>query len=163
MEQQVCSPWYPLSSWPADRFADLDPTQEYSKAQLAHYAPDPEKHKRFLPRLSRKERGSYALPEVEEEFLEEVCIISVVVASVCVRAWSDGPGLRRAWVPARKACTMVCCHCVHHRGAPAPVPGQAQAYPRIPSNVPLYNLSDVVPEIYEMRSGEWEDDDVVYT
>ena len=80
----MCSPWYPLSSWPADRFADLDPTQEYSKAQLAHYAPDPEKHKRFLPRLSRKERGSYALPEVEEEFLEEVGITGRVGVG-CVR------------------------------------------------------------------------------
>lgn len=55
-----------------DRYAGLDPNYQYSKAQLAHYAPDPEKHKRFLPRLSRKDRSSYADPQVEQEFFEEV-------------------------------------------------------------------------------------------
>ncbi|KAL6781857.1 hypothetical protein ACKKBF_B09710 [Auxenochlorella protothecoides x Auxenochlorella symbiontica] len=87
------------SEAPVDRYAGLDPNYQYSKAQLAHYAPDPEKHKRFLPRLSRKDRSSYADPQVEQEFFEE-----------------------------------------------------AERFPRVPEGVPLYNLRDVVPEIYQSRS-----------
>lgn len=41
----------------------------YTKRQAAWISPDPEKHKHFLPKMSRKERGSYAMDAVREEFL----------------------------------------------------------------------------------------------
>lgn len=41
----------------------------YTKRQAAWINPDPEKHKHFLPKMSRKERGSYAMAAVREEFL----------------------------------------------------------------------------------------------
>jgi hypothetical protein len=41
----------------------------YTKRQAAWISPDPEKHKHFLQKMSRKERGSYAMDAVREEFL----------------------------------------------------------------------------------------------
>jgi hypothetical protein len=52
-------------------FEDLV-AQGYTKRQAAHIRRDPAKHARFLPRLSRKERGSYADPAAAEQFGQEV-------------------------------------------------------------------------------------------
>lgn len=69
----------------------------YTKRQAAWLKPDPEKHKYFIPKLSRKERGSYSNPKFAQKFAEEM-----------------------------------------------------QLYPQTP-NVPLYNLQEVVPEIFKPR------------
>jgi hypothetical protein len=44
----------------------------YSKRQAAWISPDPEKQKHFLPRLSRKERGSYATELASSQFAGEL-------------------------------------------------------------------------------------------
>jgi Mitochondrial ribosomal subunit protein len=44
----------------------------YSKRQAAWISPDPEKQKHFLPRLSRKERGSYATDLAASQFANEL-------------------------------------------------------------------------------------------
>jgi hypothetical protein len=44
----------------------------YSKRQAAWLKPDSDKHKWFLPRLSRKERGSYGSAAAAEEFAQEI-------------------------------------------------------------------------------------------
>lgn len=71
----------------------------YTKRQAAWLNPDPEKHKHFLPRLSRKELGSYNSEGVAEEFAREI-----------------------------------------------------EFYPQAPSDRPLYNLREVVPEMMQPRS-----------
>ena len=55
----------------------LDPPHEldmslYTKRQRALLGEDPERYKRFFPRLSRRERGGYNDPEAAEEFDVEV-------------------------------------------------------------------------------------------
>jgi transcription termination factor Rho len=72
----------------------------YTPRQAARLRRDPEAHRHFLPRLSRKERGSFADPEAAEGFARE-----------------------------------------------------AESYPRVPPDVPLYNLKEVVPEIAAPRCG----------
>jgi hypothetical protein len=44
----------------------------YSKRQAAWISPDPEKQKYFLPRLSRKERGSYSSDLAASQFAAEI-------------------------------------------------------------------------------------------
>ncbi|KAG7671989.1 hypothetical protein Ndes2526B_g07063 [Nannochloris sp. 'desiccata'] len=44
----------------------------YSKRQAAWISPDPEKQKHFLPRLSRKERGSYSSDLAASQFAAEL-------------------------------------------------------------------------------------------
>ena len=44
----------------------------YSKRQAAWISPDPEKQKHFLPRLSRKERGSYSTDLAASQFASEL-------------------------------------------------------------------------------------------
>jgi len=44
----------------------------YSKRQAAWISPDPEKQKRFLPRLSRRERGSYSSELAASQFAAEL-------------------------------------------------------------------------------------------
>jgi hypothetical protein len=44
----------------------------YTKRQAAWISPDPEKQKHFLPRLSRKERGSYATELAASQFAAEL-------------------------------------------------------------------------------------------
>jgi hypothetical protein len=60
----------------ADGGTPVDPLtaalQSLSPRQRAWARPDPEGNKHFLPRLSRKEVGSYADPASLEEFEEEV-------------------------------------------------------------------------------------------
>lgn len=48
------------------------PASAYTKRQNAHLSPDPEKHKHFLPRLSRKELGSFADEQFAREFADEL-------------------------------------------------------------------------------------------
>jgi hypothetical protein len=73
--------------------------QGYSARQAAYIRRDPEKHKHFLPRLSRRERGGYSDPGVAEQFGREV-----------------------------------------------------ELYPQVPSDKPIYNLREVVPEMDRPRS-----------
>ena len=75
----------------------------FTKRQAAWIDPDPEKHKHFLPKLSRKERGGYGTREGFREFGREI-----------------------------------------------------EFFPKVPSNVPLYNLRDAIPEIYEIRSSGFD-------
>lgn len=44
----------------------------YSRRQRAYLGADPDKYKHFKPRLSRRERGSFADASVAAEFEEEV-------------------------------------------------------------------------------------------
>lgn len=59
----------PVESGPSQ--ADLI-AQGYTKRQAAWISPDPDKQKHFLPRLSRKERGSYASEAAAAQFGSEI-------------------------------------------------------------------------------------------
>ena len=75
----------------------------YTERQVAWLAPDPEKPKRFLPRLSRKEKAMYNAREVAQDFIQEI-----------------------------------------------------MRFPMLPQDKPLYNLRDVLPEMYKVESESFD-------
>lgn len=155
------------------------PRELFTKRQLAWMGlGEPEKYRRFLPRLSRSELGSFADEYVAEEFDVEVGVrggwgwgwggalqggaeVARMASSACSRAVCLACSLCRL-SPAGRACSpgsagpAASCHAMQGgpRAAPtcpAPAASQMELYPEVPEDQPLYNLRDTVPEIYENR------------
>lgn len=78
----------------------------------------------------------------------------------CLQAWRGGcagrclPRLRLSTAVRTDSCPWLCSHAAASPCWP-PLVGhcllQMDLYPEVPDNVPLYNLREVVPEIYEPR------------
>lgn len=145
-------PAAPTTPPAADDNGEVVPQDLFTKRQLLRMgAIDPDRTKHFLPRLSRAELGSYADDYVAEEF-----DVEVRPAATCGHGWLGG-GLS-ACVLAGLAVVLLhgllllverpasCFTLIIELDVP-----QADLYPEVPENVPLYNLRAVVPEIYEPR------------